>query len=69
MAALHRKAALYERLASGAADDDAEQYNVDFLRKGVLSDEHPAAPSGGGGSGGGGAWEVAYDAAGAAGEF
>ena len=67
MAALHRKAALYERLASGAADDEAEQYNVDFLRKGTLDDERPhVAPSAGGGAE---AWEAAYNAAGAAGDL
>ncbi|KAK9808859.1 hypothetical protein WJX72_005240 [[Myrmecia] bisecta] len=38
-AALERKAALYDKLAAGWADDDEELYNVDFLRKGFLVDE------------------------------
>ncbi|GLC72113.1 hypothetical protein PLESTF_001205300 [Pleodorina starrii] len=33
-AALERKAQLYEKLARGEVDDDDEQYEVDFLRKG-----------------------------------
>ena len=33
------QAALYEKLSAAAANDDEQQYNVDFLRKGVLSDE------------------------------
>lgn len=40
-AALERKAALYDRLSVGRFDDDEEQYNVDFLQKGSLSDEMP----------------------------
>ena len=40
-AALERKAALYDRLSVGRFDDDDEQYNVDFLQKGMLSDEMP----------------------------
>ena len=42
------QAALYEKLSSAAADDDEERYNVDFLRKGVLSDEAPGTASGAG---------------------
>jgi hypothetical protein len=42
---LCRQAALYEKLSATAADDDEERYNVDFLRKGLLSDEAPSAPS------------------------
>lgn len=38
-AALERKAALYDRLSAGRFDDDDEQYNVDFLQKGFLTDE------------------------------
>ena len=38
--ALERKAKLYDRLASGQHDDEDEQYNVDFVRKGTLDDEH-----------------------------
>lgn len=34
--ALERKAKLYDKLAKGHIDDDDEQYNVDFLRKGFL---------------------------------
>lgn len=37
--ALERKAQLYDKLASGQCDDEDEQYNVDFLRKGTLQDE------------------------------
>ncbi|KAL3154674.1 hypothetical protein ABBQ38_011223 [Trebouxia sp. C0009 RCD-2024] len=40
-AALERKAVLYDRLSLGRFDDDEEQYNVDFLQKGSLSDEMP----------------------------
>lgn len=55
-AALERKAELYDKLARGQYDDDEEQYNVDFLSKGFLTDEmrigstarqsllHPASP-------------------------
>lgn len=38
-AALERKAALYDKLSQGRFDDDEEQYNVDFLQKGFLTDE------------------------------
>ena len=38
-AALERKAELYDRLSRGQYDDDEEQYNVDFLSKGFLTDE------------------------------
>ena len=38
-AALERKAALYDRLSQGRCDDEEEQYNVDFLQKGFLTDE------------------------------
>lgn len=38
-AALERKAALYDKLSVGRFDDDEEQYNVDFLQKGFLTDE------------------------------
>lgn len=41
--ALERKAELYDRLSRGQVDDDHEQYNVDFLRKGFLVPE--AQPS------------------------
>ena len=43
--ALERKAQLYDRLAQGHADDNDEQYNVDFLRKGFLVHED-RAPAG-----------------------
>jgi len=42
------QAALYEKLSIAAANDDEEHYNVDFLRKGLLSDEAPGTSSGGG---------------------
>ncbi len=42
------QAALYEKLSSSAANDDEEHYNVDFLRKGLLSDEAPGMSTGGG---------------------
>lgn len=38
-AALERKAELYDKLSRGQYDDDEEQYNVDFLSKGFLTDE------------------------------
>ena len=38
-AALEQKAELYDRLASGQHDDEEDEYNVDFLRKGTLQDE------------------------------
>ena len=38
-AALERKAALYDKLSQGRFDDDEEQYNVDFLQKGLLTHE------------------------------
>ena len=38
-AALERKAELYDKLTRGQYDDDGEQYNVDFLAKGFLTDE------------------------------
>ncbi len=38
-AALERKAQLYDKLSRGQYDDDEEQYNVDFLSKGFLTDE------------------------------
>lgn len=38
-AALERKAVLYDRLSQGRFEDDEEQYNVDFLQKGFLTDE------------------------------
>ena len=41
------QAALYEKLSATAADDDEERYNVDFLRKGMLSDEAPGLQDGG----------------------
>ncbi len=37
--ALERKAALYNKLSSGQYDDDEEQYHVDFLSKGFLTDD------------------------------
>mmetsp|Transcript_40716 Transcript_40716/g.77737 ORF Transcript_40716/g.77737 Transcript_40716/m.77737 type:complete len:209 (-) Transcript_40716:325-951(-) len=48
--ALERKAALYEKLARGQMVDEAEMYDVDFVRKGFLSDEpepHTSSSSGG----------------------
>ncbi|KAL2653091.1 hypothetical protein R1flu_021219 [Riccia fluitans] len=39
-AALEKKAELYEKLAKGeVSDEEAEKYNVDFFRKGLLEDE------------------------------
>ncbi|KAG6554457.1 hypothetical protein Mapa_003835 [Marchantia paleacea] len=39
-AALEKKAELYEKLSRGELnDDEAEMYNVDFFRKGLLEDE------------------------------
>ncbi|KAL0042503.1 hypothetical protein WJX79_001686 [Trebouxia sp. C0005] len=38
-AALERKAELYDKLSRGRYDDDDQQYNVDFLSKGFLTDE------------------------------
>ena len=38
-AALERKAELYDKLTKGQYEDDGEQYNVDFLAKGFLTDE------------------------------
>jgi hypothetical protein len=39
-AALERKAAIYERMAAGVDDDEADAYNVDFFTKaGNLDDE------------------------------
>lgn len=38
-AALERKAVLYDKFSQGRFDDDEEQYNVDFLQKGVSTDE------------------------------
>ena len=45
--ALERKAELYDRLSQGQVDDDDEQYNVDFLRKGFLvpGAQPPARPA------------------------
>ena len=45
--ALERKAELYDKLSRGQYDDDEEQYNVDFLSKGFLTDEIGAAGSSG----------------------
>ena len=42
------QAALYEKLSATAGDDEEERYNVDFLRKGVLSDEAPGTSHGAG---------------------
>lgn len=41
--ALERKAELYQKLASGHADDEDDTYNVDFVRKEAWSEEAPAA--------------------------
>lgn len=43
--ALERKAQLYDKLVQGHVDDDDEQYNVDFLRKGFLvhEDRNPSS--------------------------
>lgn len=41
--ALERKAELYQKLASGRADDEDDTYNVDFVRKEAWSEEAPAA--------------------------
>lgn len=38
-AALERKAVLYDKLSQGRFDHDEEQYNVDFLQKGFLTDD------------------------------
>lgn len=46
--ALERKAQLYDQLAKGQLDDDDEQYNVDFLRKGfrVYEERNPSKQAG-----------------------
>ena len=41
--ALERKAELYQKLASGHADDKDDAYHVDFVRKEAWSEEAPAA--------------------------
>ncbi|KAG2439278.1 hypothetical protein HXX76_004639 [Chlamydomonas incerta] len=51
-AALERKAQLYEKLARGELDDEGEQYEVDFLRKGGADDEGPGGEGPGGRRGG-----------------
>ncbi|KAG2453535.1 hypothetical protein HYH02_001754 [Chlamydomonas schloesseri] len=53
-AALERKAQLYEKLARGELDDDAEQYEVDFLRKGTAGPEEDGPGGTGRRAGGGG---------------
>eukprot|EP00958_Prasinococcus_capsulatus_P017298 scaffold1945_cov395-Prasinococcus_capsulatus_cf.AAC.3 len=44
--ALERKAALYDKLARGHAEDDEETYNVDFFRKGSSLAEEEATLDG-----------------------
>ncbi|PNW75358.1 hypothetical protein CHLRE_12g523832v5 [Chlamydomonas reinhardtii] len=45
-AALERKAQLYEKLARGELDDEGEQYEVDFLRKGGAAEEEAGGGEG-----------------------